>query len=599
MMDALAAKAHRKELAFDFLFDAGVPSMLSGDPGRVRQILTNLVGNAIKFTEKGSVQIKVSLKEEWEETVRIRFEVIDTGIGIDLAQQHQLFLPFTQADASITRRFGGTGLGLSICHRLVDLLGGEMGVESCLHEGSVFWFELPFVKRAVSDLFAIPPEELKGKRVMLVDCNSLSSQSVANMLADFKMECALFSEAGVAWEQLVLAANDKTPFDVVIMDMKLGKMNGEDLGRKIKSDPLVSQTGLLMMTAFGRRGDVARLQKVGFSGYLTKPVKKRTLRECLIKILTGEEGRQQKTVSKMVTRFSVEEARKESVRILIADDNEINLMMLQKMIERFGYYADTAVDGCEVIDKITKRHYDLLVLDLEMPRMDGFETARQIRSGETGSPNHDLPIIAFTGHVHDAHKNRCMRVGMNDFLVKPVHPQLLLEKLEFWLFGQKQTHLKIFDTSEGQDKAAHEILPSVEPFAPSKKALGASPSHPLGEVFDEQDVLNRLDDDKKLIAQLMQVYCRDTELQLGTLKALMGQSDWPEHVLDEAFHKIKGISGNVGSRRMMNLAAEIESALKEANKERVRDLFTDMVEVFAEFKQEIVLKGYSDKGCQH
>jgi PAS domain S-box-containing protein len=424
-----------------------VPSLVQGDPGRMRQILNNLVGNAIKFTHEGEVAVKVNLDDEYDNgDVVLRFQVKDTGIGISQDKLNFLFRPFTQAERCTTRIFGGTGLGLTISKQLVEMMGGNIGVESKKGAGALFWFTLKFKRQSRRELDyweQAPDEELRGKRVLVVDDNDTNRQVIGAMLLSFGCVCEIAPDAKTGIQVLRSAARSGNFFHIALLDMLMPGIDGETLGKMIKEDPLTRSTTLMLMTSVGKRGEVARLEKIGFSAYLTKPVKRSQLRDCLLTVLGGKPKKkteEQLGKRRIVTRHTVAENKRHSKRILLAEDNLINRKLALKILENVGYAADVALNGLEAVQMMAKQQYDLVLMDVQMPEMDGLTAAREIRDMEMQKPvgkKHTMvtptPIIAMTANAMKGDREKCLEAGMNDYITKPIKANEMVEVIERWL----------------------------------------------------------------------------------------------------------------------------------------------------------------------
>ena len=434
--DMLAERAEQKKLEFTCLVYPETPTWLKGDPGRLRQILINLCGNALKFTEKGAVGIAVSPEEETDTHARIRFEVSDTGIGIPQDRLKMLFKAFSQVDASTTRKYGGTGLGLSISKQLVEMMGGRIGIETRPGMGSTFWFTVMLEKKIMEKKEDHPVcSDLVGKKILIVDDYATNRKILFAYLESWKCICREAASADEALQILKNAVLQETPFDLVLTDYMMPIMDGEQLGRALKADPELKETLLVMLTSAGLRGDATRMKKCGFNGYLVKPIKRSQLFDCLLMVfgLAGQkdEDRQKTT---LITRHTVTEAERLKVRILLAEDNVINRKLALRLIEKFGYRADAVANGKEAVAALELVPYDLVLMDVQMPEMDGFEATQMIRNPQSKVQNHSVPIIAMTAHALKGDQKRCLKAGMDDYLPKPIDPKELLRVIEKYLF---------------------------------------------------------------------------------------------------------------------------------------------------------------------
>jgi len=432
--DMLAIKAQEKNLELNCLIDPRAPVLLQGDPGRLRQILVNLINNAVKFTEQGEIALELSLELETDTQATLRFEVRDTGIGIPQERMDRLFKSFSQVDASTTRRFGGTGLGLAISKQLVQLMGGEIEVKSEAGRGSVFWFSIPFPKQIIHKIEPAQLADIKGIRVLIVDDHKTNRKILATYLA--AMGC-LPSEAASSQDglqQLIAAAETRNKFDLVLVEQMMPDMNGETLGQTIKSTASLSDTRLIMLTSGGMRGDAKRAKEIGFSAYLTKPIKRSNLLDCLLltlNIKNIQETDQQKQI--LITQHTLAEMKKRTLRILLAEDNPINQKLALRLMEKHGYYADAVGNGREAVEALRKIPYHLVLMDVQMPKMDGLEASRIIRDPESGVLNPNIPIVAMTAMAMKGDREQCLAAGMNDYLTKPIEPNKLFELLNKYL----------------------------------------------------------------------------------------------------------------------------------------------------------------------
>ncbi len=431
-IDLLALRAEMKGIRLACLVHASVPSVLHGDPGRLAQVLVNLVGNAIKFTDQGEVVLRVTVQEETEDAVVLQVCVEDTGVGIDAEIQEKLFQSFTQADSSTTRKYGGTGLGLAICKQLTALMGGDIDVRSTPDRGSTFSFTARFGRPSEEQPGAITlVPELEGLRVLIVDDHPTNREVLDHYVRAWDMQPEAAADAVSAIQLLRAAARRGEPFHLALLDLQMPGLDGLDLARIIHDDPELAGLRQVMLTSLGRHSDVVEAERAGIAGYLTKPVHHDVLFNVLRSVMAPEDLSQTRIVTRHTHRESVVKA---SARILLAEDNRVNQMVAVRMLEHLGYRADVAGDGLEVVEALSKEAYDLVLMDCQMPRMDGFEVTTRIRADESLA---SMPIIAMTANAMAGDRERCLESGMNDYLSKPVTPTELQKLLERWLPGSK------------------------------------------------------------------------------------------------------------------------------------------------------------------
>lgn len=434
VQDLLSARAVEKGLELACLVNHEVPSLLKGDPGRLRQVLMNLADNAVKFTEKGQVIIRASLDSEEDSSVTVRFMITDTGIGIPADKQHLLFQSFSQVDASTTRRYGGTGLGLAISRRIAEMMNGQIGVDSREGAGATFWFTAVLEKQTGGvKKEPVLPVDIQGQRILIVDDNRINRHILREQLKNWACMVEEAENGQDALMRLLQAAGENAPFSLAIIDMMMPEMDGKSLGRKIKTDPRITDTAIVMLTSAGRRGDAEQLQDIGFSAYLTKPVKRLQLHDCLSTVLGTPLTVVKKPATPIVTRHSLSEEKKRGIRILLAEDNPVNQKVARKMLEKFGYVSHAVSTGVEALKALGRIDYDLVLMDVEMPEMNGLDATARIRSPESTVMNHRVPVIAMTAHAKKGDREKCLEAGMDDYISKPVKPQELLDVVEKWV----------------------------------------------------------------------------------------------------------------------------------------------------------------------
>ena len=436
-VELLAEQAQAKRLELAALVHSDVPAQLRGDPGRLRQVLINLVSNAVKFTESGEVIVRATKESETDSHVYVRFSVTDTGIGLSQAAQQRLFQAFVQADGSTSRKFGGTGLGLAICKQLVELMGGQIGIESAPRMGSTFWFTARLEKQTSPAQEAnVPHLELEGLRVLIVDDNATNRKILSHQTSSWKLLPTEAEDGAGALQLLRAAAAQDQPFDVVLMDMQMPGMDGFELARTIKSDASIAPVPVILMPSFGQRGDAQAARDIGIAAYLTKPVRQSQLFDCLVTVL--ERSRNAATQpnasisTKLVTQYTLKENETMSRKIiLVAEDNIVNQKVAVRMLQKLGYRADVVANGLEAVEAVTRIPYDLVLMDCQMPEMDGYEATVAIRLSE-GQPKRK-PIIAMTANAMEGDRKKCLAAGMDDYVSKPVKIEELDKLLRKWL----------------------------------------------------------------------------------------------------------------------------------------------------------------------
>ncbi len=429
-MDILSLKAEEKGIQFICLIHPDVPVCLKGDPGRLRQVMINLVNNAVKFSDQGEVIIRVNLIEETITQATLKFSVSDSGIGISPSDQEKLFQPFSQVDASMTRKYGGSGLGLVISKNLIELMGGQINVESDMGKGATFRFTAVFEKPSEKPSETPLVPDLRDKRVLLVNNHALILEVFASHLKSFNCRYASASSIEETLSALKEAQQKDDPFHLVIIDFVVPVVDGEELGRLIKTDPDLKDIRLVMLTARGMRGDAARVKQIGFSAYLTKPVKRDQLRDCILRVLEGD-GRKSNTAPKnLITQHTLKDDQKAGVRILVAEDNPVNQKLILLQLKKKDYHADVVANGREAIDALKKINYDIVLMDVNMAEMDGLEATRRIRMPESGVINPQVPVIALTALAMTGDRERCLEAGMVDYVPKPIVPEKFFQAIE-------------------------------------------------------------------------------------------------------------------------------------------------------------------------
>ena len=423
-MKTLALRADQKGLELLCQVRPGVPEVVRGDPTRLRQVVVNLVGNAIKFTKQGEVEVRVETQAQDRETLTLHFTVSDTGIGIPPEKQKLIFEAFSQADSSTTRKYGGTGLGLTISTSLVQMMGGEIWLESEVGRGTQFHFT---VRLGLGDrtVEAVPTtiEKLSGLKVLVVDDNRTNRRILEEVLGRWGMRPVLAASGEEALARLAEASEAREPYGLVLTDVNMPEMDGFTLVERIRQRPELAAATIVMLTSAGQRGDAPRCRELGVAAYLTKPIRQSELREAVVRVFMD---REQEGDALLLTRHSMRESRRPTVslQVLLAEDNLVNQRLAIRLIEKRGHGVVVANNGREVLAALEKESFDLVLMDVQMPGLDGFEATAAIREKERQRGGH-LPIIAMTAHAIKGDRERCLAAGMDDYLAKPLRVQEL------------------------------------------------------------------------------------------------------------------------------------------------------------------------------
>ena len=538
--EIVAAAAHRASLEVITTMDPILPAWVLGDPGRVRQVLLNLVSNAVKFTEVGEVVISARMEADQGDAIRVRFEVTDTGIGISPETQSRLFIAFTQADSSTTRKYGGTGLGLAISSQLVALMGGDIGVESSVGHGSSFWFTVRFEKSARSEEEgpsrpANRGRFLEGLSVLVVDDNSTNREILTQTLASWG---AVPHEAscGVEALELLRQASAQAPFGLVLLDYMMPGMDGLEVARRIKEDRRVPRPRLVLLTSAGTHTN-PNTRAAGIDATVSKPLRQSLLYDTIVTVMAGGTSRS----AAPTPRPSETKRSGAGPLVLVAEDNVVNQTVTVRMLEYLGYRVDIVANGADAVDAAMREQYAALLMDCQMPIMDGFEATAEIRRRE-GDGRH-LPVIALTAAAMEGDNERCLSAGMDGYLTKPVKSADLARMLEFWLTGEPLT-----PQASNEQSAGGAVDPAV--------------------IADLRQLSDSTGGD--LLRSLVGQFATNTAEGLATMRNVVIAGEMGQ--VAAVAHGIKGSSGNVGARTMAEMCAALESAAKEGNAARASDL---------------------------
>jgi signal transduction histidine kinase/DNA-binding response OmpR family regulator/HPt (histidine-containing phosphotransfer) domain-containing protein len=545
----MAVRAQEKHIEFVCAVSPEIPPLLRGDPGRLRQILMNLTGNAMKFTSQGEVAVRGSLVRESEQEVVIRFAVRDTGIGIPAHKQGLLFRKFTQVDASTTRKFGGTGLGLAISKQLAELMGGEIGLVSEEGRGTEFWFTSKLEKQPASEAKQRLPANLAGARVLIVDDNVTNREVVRAQLRAWSVRPDEAPDGPTALRLLDQARAAGAPFRLALVDMQMPGMDGEELGRRVRHETRFAGTKLVLMSSIGQRGDAARLKRAGFSACLLKPVRQSELLDCLVAVLGGAAGSGRQCP--IAAHPALRDFHGNNLRVLLAEDNITNQQVALGILRKFGVKADAVANGREAIAALRTIPYDLVFMDVQMPEMDGLEATRAIRAKQDGVMNSSVPIVAMTARAMSGDREMCLDAGMDDYITKPLAAAAVSQVLEKWLAQP--------------DSAGDATAASPSPARSSGRGTDADSDAP---VFLESALLDRLDGDRELARNIAADFLKDIPKRIEALQGCVDAGD-AEGAGREA-HTIKGACATVGGISSTEAALVLEQAGKAHDLDAVR-----------------------------
>lgn len=563
--DLMAIRAEEKGLDLILRWDPEAPSQVIGDSARIRQVLTNLVANAVKFTYSGHVLINVCCETLTEESAQIRISIEDTGIGIENEKLNLIFDKFTQADASTTRKYGGTGLGLAICRQLVELMGGSIGVTSRIDEGSTFWFTLvlPLSDQLLDS--SVPFVELSGLRVLIVDDNEVNRRVLHEQISSWGMRNGGFASGKEALTALTDArTSGGDPYHIAIIDYMMPGMDGEMLARAIKADPFLSDTVLVMLTSVANRGEAKRMADAGFAVYLVKPVRQSQLMDALatawarkiqaepLESPAGERRiRARRPDSQSSSHYLA------SARVLLAEDVQVNQRVAIAMLERLGCEVHLAVNGREVVRMIQEAQYDLVFMDCQMPELDGYSATAQIRANENGGRR--TPIIAMTAHAMEGDRERCLQSGMDDYMTKPLRIRDLKRVLKIWVKTKA-------------DGAAADKLASDTDYEAGGPQLLAR----LREIAGEED--------ESFISELVSIFVEQTGSIIRGLYTAVAGGDVCE--LKNLAHKLKGIGRNFDAGNIAIICEELEKFSEVGSKDDTTRLIWLLEDEFETVKSE-------------
>jgi len=570
--DMLALKAHEKGLELVCHILPDVPTALIGDPGKLRQVIVNIVGNSLKFTEEGEIVIRVEMESETDDSVKLHFMVSDTGIGIPQDKLDSIFKSFEQVDGSITRKYGGTGLGLSITRQFVEMMGGKIRVESPNNQqskggpGSIFHFTIYFKLSRSKDIILPRPksQDLSGMPVLIVDDNFTNRILLQEMTTSWGLVPTITASGKEALDRFNKAFASGTPFRLILLDIQMPELDGFDVAKMIKDAPSGEDARIILLSSIGERGDADRCKEIGISGYLPKPIKQSDLFDAIMMTM----GLRTEEMPTVITRHKVYEER-ESFNILLAEDNLINQTLAIKLLETRGHRVTLASNGREAVEAFTKGDFDLILMDIQMPEMDGFEATREIRKiedrnqkSEDGSQKtevrsqkteirqnkhqalthqqssiHSIPIIAMTAHAMTGDREKCIDAGMDDYVTKPIKPEVLYSII---------------------NKVAHKSHSEKEQKRP-QLSQGSKTFSP--KTFDLSSAMETVLGNKDLFQEIAGMFIESCSDYVVKIKEGIAGND--AAILEREAHSLKGAVGNFGAKEAYEVADHLEKLGKE------------------------------------
>jgi two-component system, sensor histidine kinase and response regulator len=556
ILQSLTLRADEKGLELAYHVSDNVPDYLVGDPGRLRQIIINLVGNAIKFTEQGEVVVYTTLELIEEDQVFLHLKVVDTGIGIPQEKQKQIFDLFTQVDASTTREYGGTGLGLAISEKLVELMGGNIWVESKMGKGSSFHFTLRFgiTKEPLPQRIPLKQSQLNHLRVLVVDDNSTNRRIMEQMLKSRHMQPTTADSGETALRLMKIAMENEQPYQLLLMDVHMPNMDGFELARRIRQYPEYKNVKLVILTSAGMRSDAIRCRNLSIEAYLTKPVKQSSLLNAISTVLGTTEP---EVPVPLLTQHTLREYMR-SLRILLAEDNLVNQKIAANMFEKRGHTVVIANDGQAAVtawEMHKNKPFDLVIMDVQMPKMDGLEATAFIREREKGSSKH-IPIIALTAHAMKGDQEACLAAGMDAYVSKPIKANELFSVIEK-LIGEKSRSFGNLITDQLRKE----------------------------NIFDSEQALESVDGDFDLLRELIAVFSESYPKTMEEIRKAIINGD--ANKLNKAAHFLKGSVAGFGAKQVMETASQLEVMGKNNNLSQGKEIFTLLAKEMEHLEQSL------------
>lgn len=555
----MGIRALEKDVELICSAEPDVPAYLEGDPGRLRQILINLTGNALKFTDHGDVVVKVRCLSETAENAVIHFSIKDTGIGIAEDRQHQLFNKFTQADASTTRKYGGTGLGLAISKELVKMMGGDIGVNSKTGDGSEFWFTARFTKQHTKINQDGPKvKSICGTHILIVDDNATTRDVLKTQCNAWGLTAEEAPDGPAALQTIYRARDEGKPIKIALVDLHMPGMDGLTFSSAVSVDETLKDIQLILMISMGKRMDAMRLDETGIAACITKPVRTSELLNCLDALISGMPFPQQ--LPPEIDLYAVQEIKNNHTRILVAEDNITNQKVALGVLSKLGIRADAVNNGVEALKALELIAYDLVLMDIQMPEMDGLKTTRIIRDSNSTVRSHVLPIIAMTASAMKGDRLRCVEAGMNDFVTKPIDHDALVDILKKWL---PKDCLNVNEKN----------------WLPPEKPLHENQTRKEPSIFDPSDLMHRMMNDKGLVKIIIDSFLENTLKEIDSLKACLEANNRGES--SRLSHMLKGSAANISGKALSAVAETME---KLCNKGELEKASSYMAQLYVQFE---------------
>lgn len=531
-------KCSSKGLKLIFDVDPELPNSFRGDPLRIGQVLINFANNAVKFTSEGEIIVRIRKEKEFENSCIVRFEVHDTGIGITKEQKEKLFQPFQQADTSTTRKYGGTGLGLAISKQLATLMDGEVGVETELGKGSIFWFTAKLSVCGEAKKTFVSSTYFQNQKVLIVDDDIQARMILSEMLHTMNLQVVEAKSGKHALQAISKANNENEPFEIVFVDLQMPGLNGIETIKRINAMTLKTKPHCIMVTGYGREEVFREAQDTGIDIVLVKPVNSTVLFDSVLRILgKGELEDRDAPECSSINRMEQSLETIRGARILLVEDNELNQQVAVELLEDGGFFIDIAENGEIAVKKVSEGSYDIVLMDMQMPVMDGVTAAKEIRKNPENSK---LPIVAMTANAMAGDRDRCMEAGMNDHIAKPVDPNHLFSALLKWIPAKRSKTEQVQKPIISPEEVEAELnIPGVDSASGLRRVLGK----------------------KKSYISLLRKYVSGQKDVFVQIKKMLAEKDWRS--AERLAHTLKGVSGSIGAASIQEKAGDLEAALRE------------------------------------